>query len=71
MTTLKNSFITSAYVSPKYFCDREQESKQLVREFTEGKNVALISSRKMGKTGLIQLCFQYRKFKQDYMFITC
>lgn len=28
----KNPFITSGYVSADYFCDREQESKEIIRE---------------------------------------
>ena len=31
MRTLKNPFITSSYESAEYFCDREQESRNLIR----------------------------------------
>ena len=54
MKPLKNPFITSGYESAEYFCDREQESENLIREVTNGNNLALISTRRMGKTGLIQ-----------------
>ena len=51
-TMIRNPFITSGYVSADYFCDRQQESEQLVREVMNGNNLALVSTRRMGKTGL-------------------
>ena len=57
MTILINPFVTSGYVSPEYFCDRQQESEQLIREISNGNNLALISTRRMGKSGLIEHCF--------------
>lgn len=54
MTIIRNPFITSGYVSSDYFCDREKESETLIREVSNGNNLALISTRRMGKTGLIQ-----------------
>ena len=66
MILLKNPFVTTAYIAPKYFCDRERESQQLAREITGGNNVALISARRMGKTGLIQHCFQQKELKNHY-----
>ncbi len=56
--SVKNPFVISGYVSPYYFCDREEEAKTLVRYLTNNRNTALISTRRMGKTGLIQHCFQ-------------
>lgn len=61
-----NPFVISRYVSPEYFCDRETESAQLIREVVNGNNVALISTRRMGKTGLIQHCFHSPELKDDY-----
>ena len=63
---IRNPFITSGYVSADYFCDRQQESEQLVREVMNGNNLALVSTRRMGKTGLIRHCFQFPEIKQDY-----
>lgn len=57
MTILTNPFVTSGYVSPEYFCDRQTESEQLIREISNGNNLALISTRRMGKSGLIEHCF--------------
>lgn len=66
MVTIKNPFITSGYISPEYFCDREEESETLIREITNGNNLALISTRRMGKTGLIQHCFQKQEIHDRY-----
>lgn len=66
MTIIRNPFITSGYVSSDYFCDREKESETLIREISNGNNLALISTRRMGKTGLIQHCFRERKIRKDY-----
>ena len=63
MKPLKNPFITSGYESAEYFCDREQESENLIREVINGNNLALISTRRMGKTGLIQHCFNSPEIK--------
>lgn len=63
---IRNPFITSGYVSADYFCDRRQESERLVREVINGNNLALVSTRRMGKTGLIRHCFQYPEIKQNY-----
>ncbi len=66
MTKINNPFVTSGYHSAKYFCDREKESNQLIQEITNGNNLALISTRRMGKTGLIRHCFNSKKLSKDY-----
>ncbi|MDO5665761.1 MAG: ATP-binding protein [Bacteroidia bacterium] len=66
MVKIVNPFVTSGYVSPRYFCNREEESKYLMREITNGNNVALISARRMGKTGLIMHCFNKKEIKEHY-----
>lgn len=53
-----NPFLLSGYVSPEYFCDRENETAKLISALQNGRNVALISPRRMGKTGLIRHVFQ-------------
>ena len=47
-----NPFVVGKYVSDKYFCDRETETEFLVKQIVNGRNVALISERRMGKSGL-------------------
>lgn len=66
MNKINNPFITSGYVSADYFCDREIERQQLIREIVNGNNLAIISSRRMGKTGLIQHCFHSKEFSKEY-----
>jgi len=63
---LKNPFLISGYLSPYYFCDREEESRNLIRAVSNGRNVAIISTRRMGKTGLIKHCYQDREIKERY-----
>jgi AAA+ ATPase superfamily predicted ATPase len=43
----------SAYQGPEYFCDREQETSKLISNISSGISSALISVRRIGKTGLI------------------
>lgn len=50
---MANPFYTLGYGGPDYFCDREEETAALVSALTNGRNVALISPRRLGKTGLI------------------
>lgn len=52
-----NPFVVGRYISDRYFCDREEETALLLKHIENGRNVALISSRRMGKTGLINHCF--------------
>lgn len=65
-TIIRNPFITSGYVSADYFCDRRRESEQLVREVMNGNNLALVSTRRMGKTGLIRHCFLFPEIQKNY-----
>lgn len=61
-----NPFITSGYVSPTYFCDRVAEANVLLRYLTNNNHVALISPRRLGKTGLIAHSFHQNKIQQEY-----
>jgi len=66
MKTVNNPFITGAYVSGEYFCDRVQETKQIIRTITNGNNLVLISPRRMGKTGLIEHIFHQPEIADHY-----
>jgi len=66
MREISNPFITSGYVSDDFFCDREKESMELTKTITNGNNLAIISPRRMGKTGLIQHCFYQPEISQNY-----
>jgi len=59
MASIKNPFLIYGYVSPDYFCDREEETKQLISALRNGRNVTFMSPRRMGKTGLIMNAFHH------------
>lgn len=61
-----NPFVVGRYVSPEYFCDREDETAFLTKHIENGRNVALISLRRMGKTGLIHHCFHQERLKGGF-----
>jgi uncharacterized protein len=64
-----NPFILSTYVSPEYFCDREEETKQLIQAMENGRNTTLISTRRMGKSGLLKhLCYKY-KYSNEFIYV--
>lgn len=66
MAIVNNPFIVGGYLSPHYFCDRETETEQLIHNITNGRNVVIISVRRMGKTGLIRHCFYQDQIKDNY-----
>ncbi len=73
-----NPFVVSGHIRPEYFCDRKAESERMIKLLTNGNNVVLKSDRRMGKTGLIQYCFDqpvlhdnYYTFFVDILHTTC
>lgn len=52
-----NPFLSSGYISPAYFCNRQAESLQLTNYMQNGNHVALFALRRLGKTGLIHHVF--------------
>jgi len=52
-----NPFIISGYEGADYFCDREAETLRLCSEIVNGNNVALIATRRIGKSGLVHHSF--------------
>ena len=65
-TTIQNPFITTGYAGAEYFCDRDQETADLIRLVTNGNNVALVSPRRYGKTDLIKHCFAQPQIADTY-----
>lgn len=63
---VENPFITYGYESEEYFCDRKDETHDLVTMLANGNHVALISPRRMGKTGLIHHCFAQKEIQDRY-----
>lgn len=67
---MKNPFLTYGYQGAEYFCDRIEETKRLTNLLENGNHVALISPRRMGKTGLLKHCFSQEILRNEYyMFI--
>ena len=54
---VENPFIYEGYESPDYFCDRIEDSEKLISHLRNGRNVTLVSPRKIGKAGLIKHVF--------------
>ena len=63
---IDNPFIVGKYVSEEYFCDRLEETKTLIKHIENGRNVALISQRRIGKSGLIEHTFQQPQIESRY-----
>ncbi len=59
LQTLRNPFVYQGYVSPMYFCDRIEETEELIANLQNGRNTVLISPRRIGKTGLIMNAFYH------------
>ena len=69
MNDVNNPFLIYAYAGPKYFCDRIEETEHLISALRNGRNVTLMSPRRMGKTGLIQNVFH--QMRREYPEAAC
>lgn len=61
-----NPFVVSGIIPDEYFCDRVNESARLIKSVCNANNMVLISQRRMGKTGLIQHCYNKTEIKDQY-----
>lgn len=43
MSKINNPFLIYAYAGPDYFCDRAEETEQLISALRNGRNVTLMS----------------------------
>lgn len=66
MAKIKNPFIVTGKIEPEYFCDRVNESNRLIKSISNGNNLVVISPRRMGKTGLIQFCYDKPEIANEY-----
>ena len=57
MLNMNNPFLIVGYQGPEYFCDREKETAVILSALHNGRNITLVSPRRMGKTGLIKNVF--------------
>ena len=65
--TVNNPFVLGKYLSDKYFCERVEETEFLRKQIMNGRDVALISPRRIGKSGLIQHFFNHQDIKEILM----
>lgn len=63
---INNPFIVSKSIPKELFCDREEETSFLIKQIENGRNVVLMSPRRMGKTGLIHHLFQQKEICNSY-----
>jgi uncharacterized protein len=63
----QNPFIISGYLSPEYFCDREEETSRMLSAIKNGRHMTLFSPRRMGKTGLIRHLFYKAEKKKEFI----
>ena len=61
-----NPFFTGTYTGAHYFCDRESDTETLVKHIVNGRNVALISPRRLGKSVLIHHTFALPQIQEGY-----
>lgn len=65
-----NPFILTPMIPEEYFCDLEEETRRLVTTVTNQSNIVLISPRRVGKTGLINHCFEQPEIKDEFITIS-
>ena len=63
---ISNPFVIGKYISKEYFCDREKETAFLSKQLINGRNVTLISDRRIGKSGLISHVFAQPDIQQQF-----
>ena len=61
-----NPFYLTNRIPPQFFCDRETETKQLLKSIENQENVVLVAQRRIGKTGLINHCFDLEYVRDNY-----
>lgn len=59
MNKIINPFLVYGYAGPEYFCDRQEDTEKLISALKNGRNITLMSPRRMGKTGLIKNAFYH------------
>ena len=69
MNKIHNPFIEAGYINPTYFCDRENESQQLIDYIRNKSNITLFAFRRLGKTGLIKHVFYQLKTEKNIVCI--
>ena len=65
-----NPFIVSGKIAPAYFCDRVSESTDLEKAIRNQLNVVLTSSRRMGKTSLVDHVLDKQSIQDEFVTIS-
>ncbi len=63
---ISNPFIITGDIPSAYFCDRKEESKNVIQMLTNGENICLMSPRRMGKSKLVQFCYDQEPLANEY-----
>lgn len=61
-----NPFVLGKNIPEELFCDRDEETRTLVKQVYNGRNVAVISHRRLGKSGLIHHLFKQEEIASTY-----
>ncbi|MBQ9231917.1 MAG: ATP-binding protein [Prevotella sp.] len=70
MTTYINPFVVSGRIPEELFCDRKEEARQLQMAMENQLNVVLTSSRRMGKTSLVDYVFNKSEINENHITIS-
>lgn len=62
----ENPFVVNRYVGGEYFCDREEETEILKHQILNGRDIGLISPRRLGKTGLIRHLMEEPEIEDNF-----
>lgn len=65
-----NPFVVSGKIPQEYFCDRVEEAAQLEKSLRNQLNVVLTSSRRIGKTALVDFVFDKPEIRDNYITIS-
>ncbi len=61
-----NPFVLGKDIPEELFCDRDEETRTLVKQVNNGRNVAVISHRRLGKSGLMHHLFKQEEIASTY-----
>lgn len=64
-----NPFVIGRYAGSQYFCDRGEQLEVLEKSVKNGRDIAIISPRRMGKSGLIEHFFAQKSVADQYITI--
>ncbi len=65
-----NPFIVYGHIPDEYFCDRQEESKQMLSFLMNQQNIVLISARRMGKSSLVDHVFCKPEIKDNFITVS-